>query len=98
MDEKTGNIIETLEGIKDKIDKNKKRRTSRGTGQCLVCNILIDDPDAFTCGHPQCNLILREELSAREDLLRELGVSSIKEAAAEIQHIRTIADEIKSKL
>ena len=98
MNEKTSNIIETMEKIREQIDKKKNRRTGMGTGECLACGTLTDDLDDFTCGHPQCDKTLKEEMSARKDLLKELGVNSINEVVAEIRHIRTIADEIKSKL
>jgi hypothetical protein len=94
MNDKTNDIIETLEGIRDRIGKKK----NKGIGHCLICDILTDDSDAFTCGHPQCNETLKEEMSARKDLLKELGVSSIKGAVEKVRQIQTIADEIKSKL
>jgi len=94
VDNKPNNVIEILEGIRDQIGKKK----NRGTGYCLICDILTDDSDAFTCGHPQCNKTLKEEMSARKDLLKELGVSSIKEVTEKVRQIQTIADEIKNKL
>jgi len=94
VNDKPNDIIEILEGIRDQIGKKK----NKGIGHCLICDILTDDSDAFTCGHPQCNETLKEEMSARKDLLKELGVSSIKEVTEKVRQIQAIADEIKNKL
>lgn len=94
MNDKSNDIIETLGGVRDKIIKKKRS----GVGQCLICNQLTDDSDQFTCGNPQCDKELKQEMESRKEVLKLLGVKSLTEAAEKIRQIQTIADEIKSKL
>ena len=98
MNEKTDNIIETLEGIRDKLDKKLVEKRLKGLGNCSICGQYTDGADLFTCGNPQCDNELRQELSSRKELLRILDVGSLADVIKGLQQIQAIADEIKSKL
>lgn len=87
-------ILKRLEAIRDKAKDKKKKK---GSGQCLICNVFTDDADDFTCGHLHCKETLKEEMSARKDLLETLGADSIEEAAKEIARIKTVIDDIERK-
>lgn len=97
-----GNIISILEEARDRIGEVKQ---GPGIGFCLMCEIFIDDPDQFTCGHPECNKEAREILEEKTEideelyaLLSDLGVVSIEEAREKIKEITDSAEENKENL
>ena len=58
-----------------------------GIGICVICKEFTDDPDYLTCGNPQCDKELREELHCRKELLELLEVDSLVRVLKKIEWI-----------
>lgn len=77
-------IEEKLQVKKIEIEKNlQKRRTE--IGRCVICGTFIDDPNNFTCGHPECDRELRRIAETYNDkvvtkLFKILGANSMGHA------------------
>jgi len=88
------NVIKTLEGIKLKLGEKK----SKGVDRCLICDEFTDGSNQFTCGHPQCDNELREEMSSRKEILEILDAKSLKEVKEKVKRIEEIVNEIESEI
>ena len=94
--------IKNLEEIKAQLKKGEKRegkveatkRKESGVVRCLVCKTFIDDPNQFTCGHPQCNKELRERLMSISDFLGKCAAETIKEAEAFVNNLEAFRDDV----
>lgn len=85
-------ILKDLEEVRDKIKGEKARN---GVGCCLVCATVIDDPEQFICGHPQCAKELREVMGRKSELFDLLGAKSLDDAQERMARIRAIIKELK---
>ena len=88
-------IIERLEEIKEKVEKEAKK-WERVTDCCIVCGIFLDDPTRFTCGSPQCNkeLLKHGGSAALARFLEEYDVESAKELKKYINSLQNDLDEV----